>query len=145
MTKQQATKIMRTALNSMPNGPRAAERAIVLAADLEECILGDGDLEILLASLVGDDPNAEPRLKFERALHEWDYVESDDWTEGTDRNTLERRRLIYRRIRISSDLIARADDLMPVHQLEASPPLSSTIKSGSRRRGNRSARSPGQS
>src|ERR1700722_2667682 len=117
MTEQQANLIIRTALNSLSNGPRSVEKAVVNAADLEECTLGVGDLELLLASVVGDDPNAEARLKFERALHEWDNVENGDWTEGTDRNTAERRQVIYQRLRISTDLSARADNLIPVHQL----------------------------
>src|SRR5687768_13914042 len=118
MTKQQAILIMRTAFNSLPNGPRSFEKAVVNAADLEDCMLGDGDLEVLLASIVGDDPNAEPRLKFERALHEWDYIENADWTEGTGRNTCERRQVIYRRLRISDELRARADALIPVFQMQ---------------------------
>jgi hypothetical protein len=119
MTEQQANLVIRTALNSLSNGPRAIEKAVMNAADLEDYTLGDGDLELLLASTVGDDPNAEPRLKFERALHEWDNVESADWTEGTNRNTAERRQVFYRRIRISDGLSARADNLIPVHQLES--------------------------
>jgi hypothetical protein len=119
MTKQQANLIMRTAFNSLPNGPRSIEKAIVNAADLEDCTLRGGELELLLASIVGDDPNAEPRLKFERALHEWDYVEDADWAEGTGRNTFERRHVIYRRLRISNDLSTRADDLIPVFQLKS--------------------------
>jgi hypothetical protein len=141
MTKQQANLIMRTAFNSLPNGPRSLEKATVNAADLEDCTLGDGDLELLLASIVGDDPSAEPRLKFERALHEWDYVENADWTEGTDRNTAERRRAIYRRLRLSNDLSARADDLIPVFQLESSQSLPSSVSSGSSGSGNKSASS----
>jgi hypothetical protein len=93
------------------------EKAVMNAADLEDFPLGDGDLDLLLASIVGDDPNAEARLKFERALHEWDNVENSDWTDGTDRNTAERRQVIYRRLRIGDDLSARADNLIPVHQL----------------------------
>ena len=119
MTTQQANRIMRTAFNSLPNGPRSVEKAIVNAADLEDCSLRDGELELLLASIVGGDPNAEPRLKFERALHEWDYVENADWTEGTSPNPFERRNVIYRRLRISNDLRTRADDLIPVFQLES--------------------------
>ena len=120
MTKQQTNLIMRTAFNSLPNGPRSLEKAIVLAADLEGCALAGGDLELLLESIVGDDPNADPKLKFERALHEWDYVESADWTEGTGRNSFERRCVIYRMLRISNDLSARADDLIPVFHLASS-------------------------
>lgn len=144
MTTQQANLIMRTAFNFLPNGPRPVEKAIVFAADLEECTLGDGDLERLLESIVGDDPNADPRLKFERALHEWDYVPNADWTEDTGRNTLERRHVIYRRLRISNDLSARADYLIPVIQLESSQSLPSIIRSGSPRSGSRSARSIGR-
>jgi len=92
---------------------------------LEDCTLEDGDLEFLLESIVGDDPNAEARLKFERTLQEWDYVENADWTEGTRRNTFERRYVIYQRLRISSDLRARADYLIPVFQLESQSLLSS--------------------
>ena len=125
MTKQQANLIMRTAFNSLLNGPRSVEKAIVNAADLEDCPLGDGDLELLLESIVGDDPNAEPRLKFERAVHEWDYFENADWNQGTGRNTLERRRVIYRRLRISNALSARADDLIPVFHLGSSQSLPS--------------------
>ncbi len=122
MTKQQANRIVRTAFNSLPNGPRPIGKAIINAADLEDCTLSDGDLGHLLASIVGDDPNAEPRLKFERALHEWDYVENGDWTEGTGRNTIERRRVIYRKLRIDNDLSVRADDLIPVFILDSSRP-----------------------
>lgn len=131
MTKQQANRIMRSAFDSMPNGPRSIEKATVNAADLEDCALAGGDLGLLLASIVGDDPNADPRLKFERALHEWDYVENADWTEGTGRNTVERRRVIYRRLRISNDLSVRADDLIPVIHLGSSLPLPSTTGSRS--------------
>jgi hypothetical protein len=127
---------MRTAFNGLPNGPRSVEKAIVNAADLEDCTLGSGDLDLLLESIVGDDPNAEPRLKFERALHEWDHVENADWTEGTGRNTVERRHIIYRRLRISTDLSARADDLIPVFQLGASQSLASATRSGLPKRGN---------
>jgi hypothetical protein len=144
MTKQQTDLIMRTVFNMLCNGPRLLEKAIVLAADLEDYALADGDLELLLESIVGDDPNAEPRLKFERALHEWDYVENDDWTEGTDRNTLERRHVIYRRLRISDGLSARADDLIPVHCLELPPSLPSIVGGGPSRSGNRSGSSTGR-
>ena len=142
MTTQQANLIMRTAYNSLPNGPRSIEKAVVHAADLEDCTLEDGDLESLLESIVDDDPNAEARLKFERALHEWDYVENADWTEGTRRNTFERRHVIYQRLRIGNDLRARADYLIPVFQLE-SQSLPSTIRSGSQGE-NRRASSIGQ-
>jgi hypothetical protein len=118
MTKQQVNTIMRTAFNSLPNGPRSIEKAIVNAADLEDCTLRDGDLELLLASIVGDEPNEESRLKFERALHEWDHVEDADWTEKTGRNTFGRRHAIYRRLQISDDLKTRADNLIPVFQIQ---------------------------
>jgi hypothetical protein len=104
------------------------------AAGLEDCSLADGDLPLLLASIVGDDPNADPRLKFERALHEWDHVESADWTEGTGRNTLARRQVIYRRLRIGNELSARADYLIPVFCLDSSRPLPSATGGRSSRR-----------
>src|ERR1035441_3987340 len=107
MTEQQINLIIRTAVNSLSNGPRSVEKAITNAADLEDCVLGDADLESLLTALIADDPNSEPRLKFERALHEWDNVESADWCEGTERNTSERRQVVYRKLRLSDDLIAK--------------------------------------
>lgn len=119
MTEQQVNLIIRTAVNSLSNGPRSVEKALTNAADLEDCVLGDGDLESLLGTLIGDDPNSEPRLKFERALHEWDNIESADWCEGSERNTCERRRVVYRKLRLSTELIAKVEDLIPVHQLES--------------------------
>src|SRR5437868_3743194 len=112
MTEQQINLIIRTAVNSLSNGPRSVEKAITNAADLEEVVLGDGDLEALLNTLIADDPNSEPRLKFERVLHEWDNVENADWSEGTERNTSTRRQLIYQRLRLNGDLTAKADDLI---------------------------------
>jgi hypothetical protein len=119
MTDQQQILIIRAALNSMFNGPRSLEKAITNAADLEDVGLETGDTQKLLSSLVADDPNLEPRLKFERFLHEWDNIEAADWCDGTTRNTPERRQAIYRRLKISAELTSKADDLFPVHQLEA--------------------------
>ena len=50
-------------------GPRTLQKAIVHAADLDDYVLEDGELELLLESIVGDDPNADSRLKFERFIY----------------------------------------------------------------------------
>lgn len=61
------------------------------------------------------DPNDKIRLHLCDYLNKADFLERDAWTEGTLKNTSERRKLIYKRWKIPSELERKIDEDIPIY------------------------------
>lgn len=73
----------------------------------------------LISNLRSDDQNNPIALLIGKKLREWDYVPSDEWTAGTERNTKARRTRIYDLLNVDGDFRELCDAKFPPFLLEA--------------------------
>src|SRR6516164_5242193 len=91
---QETIRVLLGALDALKSRPKKLDRAFVLTATLDEVdVAYDG---AAVAAHIRAVPVTDPvRWRFNRALFDWDFTESADWTDKTERNSHERRALIY--------------------------------------------------
>lgn len=73
----------------------------------------------LIGNLRSDDQNNSVALLIGKKLREWDYVPSDEWTGGTERNTKARRARIYDLLKVNGDFRELCDLKFPPFLIEA--------------------------
>jgi hypothetical protein len=76
--------------------------------------------------LLSEDPNNQARLRFSSLLRSWDNAKDATWTESTQRNTAERRRLIHKKLASDPELEIRIDSVIPYFPLEEPVIISET-------------------
>ncbi len=94
MNQQQIQSVVLQALPSMKNvGPKPLAAQLSKFMDWESSNR-DGEIKTICELMISGPPNEAPRLRFSGLLREWDNLPSGIW--NTDRNTAERRQLIYK-------------------------------------------------
>src|SRR5262245_3220310 len=78
----------------------------------------DLDIDAMIALMLSEDPNTQARLGFSELLRSWDNAKNVQWSEGTPRNTSERRRRIHELLKSDANLAERIDRLLPHYPLE---------------------------
>lgn len=111
--------ILSGALGSMQAGPKPLDRALKASASVnfEQDDFDPSQVRSRLATSSAGDATASI---FRRALAGWDAEGDEMWTNGTARNSDERRTLIYVLLKLDADFIAICERLFPPHKL-ASP------------------------
>ncbi|WP_165837127.1 Z1 domain-containing protein [Phenylobacterium hankyongense] len=112
--------ILGGALGSMQSGPKPLFRALKLSASLN-FEQDDFDPETVRDHLAGASAGDDTAGIFRRALAGWDAEGDEAWTEGTARNSDERRALIYRQLKLADDFVEICERLFPPHRL--APPV----------------------
>jgi hypothetical protein len=101
-------------------GPQPLRAALEESAGRRGSRLSPIEIDYLIGQMLAEDPNAPLRNLFTQYFHQWDYVESL-WANGTPRNTVERRMLVYERLALEPELRALCDIRIPARTLENEP------------------------
>lgn len=108
-------------LKLMSNKPASLEEAIKAASLIREVDVSD-PMEWLEDHLSNTDESDELFHEFGMALRLWDRIIEAEWIRKTEAISLERRNLIYRKLKISPKLITLFNDRIPVF-VESDTPL----------------------
>lgn len=106
------------ALDFMKKGPRALARALEFSSEVNADEGEALDTKTLLQYLTKVMPGDDIAGLIRRALAQWDNEASGGWTRDTQRNSYDRRSLIYSLLELSEDWIKLCDTLFPFHPLE---------------------------
>jgi hypothetical protein len=101
-----------SALSGMVSGPSCLKSAVNFylgSKPFKKCELFE-----VIDRRLGFDPNDKIRELIQHYLSKWDYAERDIWVEDTKKNTIPRRDLILKRLKLPSNLIAKINYDIPV-------------------------------
>lgn len=108
-------EIVNRAYDLARNGPEPLARLLVKV----EVVYGeehDVTFDDVVAAVSTEGEGGPVRAVLRTYLARWDDVEDADWTEGTDRGTVERRILIYDRMELDSPARLLLSDRVPFHR-----------------------------
>ncbi|MBY5917754.1 Z1 domain-containing protein [Rhizobium leguminosarum] len=108
--------ILNSALSSMTSGPKNLQRAVAFSAEGDDGEPAAVDVQSLLEFLRSVGPGDESITILRRRLAQWD---NDDaaWTDGTQKNTDDRRGLIYRKLALSPGWQVFCESRLPFQPL----------------------------
>lgn len=101
----------------MQAGPKPLVRALKASASVN-LDQDDFDLALVQGHLATASAGDDTASVFRRALAGWDNEGDEPWTQGTMRNTDERRALIYFSLKLDDDFVAICKRLFPHHRLD---------------------------
>ena len=76
------------------------------------------EIDQMVDLLLSTDPNNPARLRFSNVLRSWDNAKDAAWINGTQRNTVERRKRIHQLLQSDTGLEQRIDLLLPFYHLD---------------------------
>jgi hypothetical protein len=120
--------VLTGALGLMPKGPKNLGRSMMLSAqseDLDPNAYSSGALQSYFESASAGDEIANV---FRRALAGWDNEASADWCNGTDRNTVARRAVVYEALGLVQPFVDLCNQKFPFKQLESPVVIASEHK-----------------
>jgi hypothetical protein len=111
-------ELLNGALSGMQAGPKPLAKALVASAMLND--LADVPIELLREHLANAAAGDDVVTVFRRALAGWDNEESA-WALSVERNSRERRDLIYEKLALDDDWIVLCELKFPFHRVN--PPI----------------------